>query len=58
VAVIEAAKTLPVLELRSGLKDVRRPPELMYAYIVLSLLVGIRTEEARALRWDICEPSR
>jgi integrase len=52
VAVIEAVKTLPVLELRSGLKDVRRPPELMYAYIVLSLLVGIRTEEARALRWD------
>src|SRR5215470_12533003 len=52
VAVIQAAKTLPVLELRSGLKDVRRPPELMYAYIVLSLLVGIRTEEARALHWD------
>ena len=52
MAVIEAAKTVPVLELRSGLKDVRRPPELMYAYIVLSLLVGIRTEEARALRWD------
>ena len=24
----------------------------MYAYIVLSLLVGLRTEEARALRWD------
>ena len=24
----------------------------MYAYVVLSLLVGIRTEEARALRWD------
>ena len=24
----------------------------MYAYIVLSLLVGVRTEEARALRWD------
>ena len=23
----------------------------MHAYIVLSLLVGIRTEEARALRW-------
>jgi integrase len=23
----------------------------MYAYIVLSLLAGIRTEEARALRW-------
>jgi integrase len=24
----------------------------MYAYIVLSLLVGVRTEEARALRWQ------
>jgi integrase len=24
----------------------------IYAYIVLSLLVGVRTEEARALRWD------
>jgi len=52
VAVITAAETLPVLELRPGLKDVRRPTELMYAYIVLSLLVGVRTEEARALRWD------
>jgi integrase len=35
-----------------GLKDVRRPTALMYAYIVLSLLVGVRTEEARALRWQ------
>jgi integrase len=52
VAVITAAETLPVMELRPGLKDVRRPAELMYAYIVLSLLVGVRTEEARALRWD------
>jgi integrase len=51
VAVITAAKTLPVMELRPGLKDVRRPAELMHAYIVLSLLCGIRTEEARALRW-------
>jgi len=51
VAVITAAKTLPVLELRPGLKDVRRPAALMHAYIVLSLLCGIRTEEARALRW-------
>jgi len=24
----------------------------VYAYVVLSLLVGVRTEEARALRWD------
>jgi integrase len=52
VEVIAAAKTLPVMELRPGLKDVRRPAALMYAYIVLSLLVGVRTEEARALRWQ------
>jgi integrase len=51
IAVITAAATLPVMELRPGLKDVRRPAELMHAYIVLSLLAGIRTEEARALRW-------
>jgi integrase len=51
VAVITAARTLPVMELRPGLKDVRRPAALMYAYIVLSLLCGLRTEEARALRW-------
>ncbi len=52
MAVITAARTLPVMELRPGLKDVRRPAELMHAYIVLSLLAGIRTEEARALRWQ------
>jgi integrase len=52
VLVITAARTLPTIELRPGLKDVRRPAELMYTYIVLSLLVGVRTEEARALRWD------
>ena len=52
VAVITAARTLPVMELRPGLKDVRRPAALMHAYIVLSLLAGIRTEEARALRWS------
>jgi integrase len=39
------------MELRPGLNDVRRPADLMHAYIVLSLLAGIRTEEARALRW-------
>src|SRR5215467_4094999 len=50
-AVITTARTLPVMELRPGLKDARRPAELMHAYIVLSLLTGIRTEEARALRW-------
>ena len=52
VAVIIAARTLPVMELHPGLKDVRRPAELMYAYIVLSLLCGVRTEEASALRWQ------
>ena len=52
VAVIAAAETLPVMELRPGLKDVRRPAALMCAYIVLSLLIGVRTEETRALRWD------
>jgi integrase len=52
LAVITAARTLPAIELRPGLKDVRRPAELMHAYITLSLLAGIRTEEARALRWQ------
>ena len=52
MAVITAARTLPVMELRPGLKDVRRPAELMHAYIVLSLLAGIRTEQARALHWS------
>ena len=51
LAVMTAAATLPVMELRPGLKDVRRPAELMHSYIVLSLLCGLRTEEARALRW-------
>ena len=52
IAVITTAKSLPVIELHPGLKDVRRPASLMYAYIVLSLLVGIRTEEVRALGWQ------
>jgi integrase len=52
VAVITAAKTLPAMKLHPGLKDVRRPAVLMYAYIVLSLLAGLRTEEARALSWQ------
>jgi integrase len=50
--VITAARTLPVMELHPGLKDVRRPADLMYTYIVPSLLCGVRTEEARALRWQ------
>jgi integrase len=42
----------PPLGLPPGLKDHRRPPSLMHAYIVLSLTTGLRTEEIRALRWD------
>jgi integrase len=52
VVVITAAETLPSMELPPGLKDVRRPAALMHAYVVLSLLVGVRTEEARALHWQ------
>jgi integrase len=52
VTVISAARALPEIKLHPGLQDHRRPPELMYAYVVLSLMVGVRTEEARALRWD------
>jgi integrase len=47
-----SGQELPPLELHAGLKDRRRPPELMHAYIVLSLTTGLRTEEVRALRWD------
>ena len=41
----------PSMNLPAGLKDHRRPPSLMHAYIVLSLTTGLRTEEIRALRW-------
>ena len=50
MAVIAAARTLPVMELRPGLNDVRRPAALMYAYIVLSplqrLLAALRATRA------------
>jgi integrase len=39
-------------QLVPGLQDNRRPPELITAYIVVSLMVGVRTEEARALTWE------
>ena len=51
-AVIAAAQAPPEVQLHPGLRDFRRPPALMHAYIVLCLLVGVRAEEARALRWD------
>jgi integrase len=47
-----SAEDHPALDLHAGLKDHRRPPSLMHAYIVLSLTTGLRTEEIRALRWD------
>jgi len=47
-----SAEDPPALELPPGLRDHRRPPSLMRAYIVLSLTTGLRTEEIRALRWD------
>lgn len=50
-ALIEASQTLPVLELHAGLKDPRRPASLMRAYITLSLMCGVRPEEARAIAW-------
>jgi len=52
VAVIDASRERPEVQLHSGLQDHRRPAALMHAYIVLSLMTGVRTEEARAIRWD------
>ena len=46
------ASSSPAMESHPGLKDARRPVVLMYAFIVLSLLAGLRTEEARALFWQ------
>ena len=34
------------------LKDPRRPAALMHAYIVVSLVAGVRPEEARAIGWE------
>jgi len=54
-AVIDASRELPEIRLHPGLQDHRRPAPLMHAYIVLSLMAGVRTEEARAIRWDHVE---
>lgn len=50
-ALIVAARSRPPLELHGGLKDPRRPASLMHAYIVVSLMAGVRPEEARAMGW-------
>ncbi len=49
-AVLEASRKPVATAEFPGLPP--RPPALMQAYISLSLLVGVRTEEARELRWD------
>ena len=51
-ALIVAARSRPALELHGGLKDQRRPASLMHAYIVVSLMAGVRPEEARAIGWE------
>jgi integrase len=51
-ALILASRELPVLELHAGLKDPRRPAALMHAYITVSLMAGMRPEEARAIGWE------
>jgi integrase len=40
------------LELHGGLKDPRRPASLLHACIVVSLMAGVRPEEARAIGWE------
>jgi integrase len=51
-ALIVAARSRPALELHGGLKDPRRPGSLMHVYIVVSLMAGVRPEEARAIGWE------
>jgi integrase len=49
---IGASRTLPELDLHPGLKDPRRPASMMHAYITVSLMSGVRPEEARAISWE------
>ena len=42
----------PALERHGGLKDPRRPASLLHACIVVSLMAGVRPEEARAIGWE------
>jgi integrase len=51
-ALVLTSRELPVLELHAGLKDPRRPASLMHAYITVSLMAGVRPEEARAISWE------
>src|SRR5262249_37425688 len=42
----------PALGALHRLKDPRRPASLMHAYIVVSLMAGVRPEEAGAIGWE------
>jgi hypothetical protein len=42
----------PALERYTGPKDLRRLASLMHACIVVSLMAGVRPEEARAIGWE------
>ena len=44
------SRSLTVPQAQAVLAEAEKDP--LYAYVVLSRLVGVRTEEARALRWD------
>jgi hypothetical protein len=39
-------------QIQAGLKDPRRPASLMHACIAVSLMAGVRPEEARAIGWE------
>jgi hypothetical protein len=45
-------RALSALERHAGLTDPRRPAALMHACIVVSLMAGVRLEEARAIGWE------
>jgi hypothetical protein len=45
-------QALPALKRHAGLKGPRRPASLLHAYIVVSLMAGVRPEEARAIGWE------
>ena len=49
---VRRRQALPALERHAGLKDPRRPALLMHACIVVSLMAGVRPEEARAIGWE------
>jgi hypothetical protein len=49
---VRRRQATPALERQAGLKDPRRPASLMHACIAVSLMAGVRPEEARAIVWE------